>query len=113
MTIDDFGNVYIVGYFGSQADFDPGPSTAFRTSNGKFDAFVLKLDYKGDYRWAQSWGGTARDSANDVATDPSGNVAVTGYFRYLVNFSFNNIPAWYTGNSADAFLLHIFPDGTW
>ncbi len=43
VAVDGVGNVFMTGYFGAAADFDPGPSTANLTSNGSSDAFLCKF----------------------------------------------------------------------
>jgi hypothetical protein len=37
------GKLYITGYFYGTADFDPGPTTDYRTSRGNNDIYVLRL----------------------------------------------------------------------
>ena len=42
--LDSQGNSWLVGQFSNTLDFDPSTSaTAFRTSKGSYDAFILKL----------------------------------------------------------------------
>jgi hypothetical protein len=43
IVVDGEGNVYTIGDFSSNADFDPGPDNFNLTSNGSFDTFVWKL----------------------------------------------------------------------
>jgi hypothetical protein len=43
LLVDGSGNVYVTGYFDGTADFDPGPAMFNLTSNGFFDAYIVKL----------------------------------------------------------------------
>lgn len=81
LAVDDSGNIYITGFFDGHADFDPGPDTKNRYSNGGFDAYLLKLDPEGNYVWAKNWGDSGSDGGYDVAVDGPGNVYVTGLFQ--------------------------------
>ena len=81
VALDGTGNVIICGYFTNTVDFNPGAGIANLTSAGVADAFVLKLDSNGNYVWANQIGGTEADQANSVATDASGKVYITGYFK--------------------------------
>ncbi|WP_165250378.1 hypothetical protein [Paludisphaera soli] len=74
VKLDVAGNVYVSGGFHGQADFGP-----YRlTSAGDSDAFVAKLDSSGNFLWANRWGGTARESARDLAIDSAGNAVSVG-----------------------------------
>ena len=44
-TIDDFGNIYLVGAFAGKVDFDPGPDSFYLESKRDKD-YLLKLDMR-------------------------------------------------------------------
>ncbi|MEZ4771866.1 MAG: T9SS type A sorting domain-containing protein [Bacteroidia bacterium] len=77
---DNQNNIYVTGYFGGTVDFDPGAGTSTLTSHGSEDVFLLKLDDSGNFLWANAMGGNKSDIGLSVATDPSGDVFITGYF---------------------------------
>lgn len=52
ITGDPEGNVYISGVYSDAVDWDPGPGTVPMT--GTDDAFILKLDSSGSFRWVKS-----------------------------------------------------------
>ncbi len=80
ITIDNLGNVYVVGYFTGTADFDPGPGSILLTSSGVNDAFILKLDPLGNLIWAKQVGGNSGDAAYSIKLDGFGNICTTGSF---------------------------------
>lgn len=86
ITVDDNGNLYIVGSFEAATDFDPGSGTYSLTPKGYKDAFVCKLDSNGNFIWAKQFGGEAQAmdqcEARSVAVDASGNVYTTGLILY-------------------------------
>ena len=47
-------------------------------SAGVEDLFVVKYNSSGTKQWTNQLGSSSRDSANDVTTDSSGNIYVTG-----------------------------------
>ena len=62
ITIGDSGNVDYTGLFGDTVDFDPGAGTYNLTSaGGPEDIFVSKLDASGNFLWAKSMEGLAKD----------------------------------------------------
>jgi gliding motility-associated-like protein len=79
MTLDDYGNVYTTGYFGSTLDFDPGPGSYNLSSTG-YDVYISKLNPEGNFIWAKQISGTATAISNSIAIDVLGNVITTGYF---------------------------------
>ena len=86
ITTDFLGNVFITGTFEGIVDFDPSSSTYNLSSNGNTDVFVLKLDFNGDFVWANSTGGKSIDYCAAIATDKTGNIFTTGYFYDTVDF---------------------------
>jgi hypothetical protein len=74
------GNVYLVGTFSEDTDFDPSRKTYVLKSNGKTDSFLASLNRKGGLNWAVSVGGNGYDGNSAVALDSSGNIYTAGYF---------------------------------
>jgi len=70
VATDSSGNVYVAG--GTKGNLN-GISNSGRT-----DAFVIKFNSSGTKQWTKQMGTSSSDLANGVATDPSGNVYVTG-----------------------------------
>jgi len=49
-VITDSSNyIYVVGYFDSGIELDPGPDIDQHTTNGKYDAFIVKYDPNGNW----------------------------------------------------------------
>jgi hypothetical protein len=79
----DAGHMYITGYYGQSADFNPDPhdGDSMPGIGNPDDVFVLKLTNAGTYVWSRRVGagnGTARGTG--IAVDGSGNVYTVGYF---------------------------------
>jgi hypothetical protein len=87
IAVDNSGNVYITGVFKGTVDFNPGTSSANKTSNGQYDAFILKLDANGGFVWCYTYGGSNFDYGNTISVDSFGNVWVAGSFRGTVDFN--------------------------
>lgn len=82
ITVDALGNIYVTGYFQQTADF----GSTNLTSAGSGDIFVLKLNSAGNILWAKRMGGNSNDEGFGIASDPTGNVYVTGYFHGTADF---------------------------
>jgi len=77
--------VFIVGLFGGEADFDPGPGEDIHVDNGGYsDAFLTAFDDSGDFLWARTWGGFDGpyfgNQAKGIAYDGHGFLHVVGRF---------------------------------
>ncbi|MCO8121088.1 M12 family metallo-peptidase [Stieleria sp. TO1_6] len=81
ISVDEEGNVYVVGTFAETIDFDPGPGTANLTAIGVDEGFVLKLDSDGQFLNAGSIGGIPYNVLAE-----SGDVFVTGPFGGTQDF---------------------------
>lgn len=112
VATDDFGNIYIVGNFSNNVDFDPGMAIDWRVSNGYEDAYIAKFDSHGEYQWAVAWGGEYYDHANKVAVDSSGNAYVLGEFYQSVDFDPSGGTDVHTSNGGeDIYLCKYDTDG--
>ena len=88
ITIDNFGNLYIIGNFLQTVTFGAGQSneTTF-TAAGSFDSFIAKYNTAGEFQWAKQIGGIGIDNGNGISTDDLGLVYVTGDFQDSAQFA--------------------------
>lgn len=78
VTTDKVGNVLITGV--THSGTFPITAGALHTSNaGNSDAFVIKFDGNGTRLWATYYGGSFDDQGEDIKTDQSNNVIITGW----------------------------------
>ena len=82
IDLDEYGNIYVTGHFWQTVDFDPGPGVNNITSTGQEDAFIIKLNSSGSFVWAEGFGSSFEDQANDIVIDYAGNVQITGSYYY-------------------------------
>jgi uncharacterized protein (TIGR03437 family) len=133
MAADPAGNLYLTGqtqssilpttlgavqpsYAGGSClgiSLGPGGPSYFPCA----DAFVIKLDSKGQIVYATYLGGLGDDSASAIAVDSSGNAYVTGGTFSATGTAMNNFPT--TPNAAftkptgnDGFVTKINPTGS-
>lgn len=107
-------DIYITGSFFGTVDFDPGLGVFNLTTNGNnvWDAFLLKLDLAGDFKWAQSYGGLNNDMGREIAFDSDKNVYLLGHFSDNADFDFSsNTHSLTSFGAADVFLLKLSPNG--
>ncbi len=109
ITTDPSGNVIVCGFFTGTASFGNGISL---TANGASqDAFVAKYNSAGVAQWARAGGSSGNsDRANDVTTDNSGNVFITGQYTGEASFGAFNLSG--TAASNDVFVVKYSPDGS-
>jgi hypothetical protein len=86
ITLNDAGDVYTTGRFYLAADFDPGPGTYSPDTLWAQNVFISKLDASGNFVWAKVMGQWGINAGYSIATDASGNVYTTGFFRGTVDF---------------------------
>jgi hypothetical protein len=112
LGLDASDNIYITGYFAETVDFDPGAGVFNLTSNGKKDAFILKLNSNGDFVWAKNVGGLDNDMGLKLVVDNLGSVFVTGNFMGSVDFDPNaGINTLSSMGAGDAFVLKLNTNG--
>jgi hypothetical protein len=90
-AVDGSGNIYISGFFSGTVDFypdSPPDSDAIRTANGYTDAFLIKLDSEGLFKWVNTWGSynDFSDRADSLFVDSSGSVYTCSNFNGPADF---------------------------
>ena len=106
ITIDNDGNVYVVGSFWETATF----GSYNLISSGDIDVFITKMDANGNYQWATQAGGTNMDIGFSIAIDDLGNSYITGCFSGTANFG----PFTLTGTwGTKIFVAKIDASGNW
>ncbi|MFL5764124.1 MAG: T9SS type A sorting domain-containing protein [Bacteroidia bacterium] len=88
LSIDASGNLLVAGEiegYGNLITF-PGSSITLN-SVGDNDVFLAKYNSSGDLLWAKSEGAYQSEKALGVASDPSGNIYICGYFTDTTRFN--------------------------
>jgi len=78
-TVDEWGNVYIMGDFATVADFGSGVANLITMSNAN-NVFIAKYDAIGNCLWARSIEGIL-NYGGDIAVDKFGSIYITGGFE--------------------------------
>jgi hypothetical protein len=76
------GGIALAGKFNGQVDFGGGTLG----SAGQGDAFVAAYSSNGGHAWSRAIGAEGDDGATGVGVDRRGDVVVTGFFYYTVDF---------------------------
>jgi hypothetical protein len=106
MTIDD-DNVYVIGGFVQEIDFDPDPDVQYVLYSEEAIGFVAKYTMNGTLEWAFALDVAPR--AIDV--DESGNIYISGYFNDIMDFDPGSGTAILTPVSSDFFIAKYNADG--
>ncbi len=74
-TVDNDGNIYIVGRAGPDTDFDPGTGSSINDGD---PIFLSRITSFGNFEWAVTWDAI---SAIGVAANSQGMIAVSGDYQ--------------------------------
>lgn len=79
---EDRQSIIVSGGFRGYTDFDPGQGIVelASTIGSNPDAFVLNLDFDGNYQWVRTFGGIGYDLITSSVLDSFGNIYVAGTF---------------------------------
>ena len=100
--LDSAGNAYVTGYFTDGAAFG---STTLTAGSGSNNAYVAKLDTKGNFLWVVPCGAPA---GYDIAVDSSGTSNIVGQFKGTTTFGKHSL----TASSATTFVARLSNAGT-
>lgn len=118
IAVDKLGNVYVSGSFYGSVDFNPDDvATEIKASYGTnvaFDAFLLKLDAYGNYKWVEVIGGNDFDLSTALVVDKkSEGIYISGTFESdIVLFSSAISDTLFNKGGSDAFLAKFDTLGT-
>lgn len=118
IVTDSAGNIYIAGGTAS-LNFPTTPGAYDTTPNGWMDAFVAKLDSKGNLIWCTLIGGPGYDRVYAIEVDGQGYVYITGRagpgFPVTPGAFQTTFEGYYTGTlygNENAFIAKLKPDGS-
>ncbi|MFA5178439.1 MAG: hypothetical protein WC427_02665 [Candidatus Paceibacterota bacterium] len=83
LIINPDKEIYLAGSFSGKTNFDLKDKTNKKTifsSNGNFDAFLLKYNNDFDYLWSKKWGGNGKDESFGLALNKNNEIIVAGNF---------------------------------
>jgi hypothetical protein len=114
ISADANGNIYLTGHFYSPAiTFGTTVLDNASSTSSTLGIFIVKYSPEGNVLWAKSAGSNIDSYSNDISTDGSGNIYITGYFKSpnivfgtttLTNASSSN-------NTSDIFIVKYSPEG--
>ena len=81
VAVDASGDVYVIGSFDGETDFDPGAGQQLVESHGSTDVFLLRLDGDGNLVRAVTLGSEKSDDGEAVDVDWRGHIYITGSFE--------------------------------
>lgn len=109
VAFDSEENIIAVGFFEGSADFDPSEEVFEVTATSYTDAFVLKLDSEGIFKWIKPLANPDNETGYAVTIDENNNIYVTGNFYGSVTY--DNIELTAIGEQ-DIIILKILAEGT-
>jgi hypothetical protein len=114
IAITPTNELVLTGWFSSTADFDPGAATVNLTSAGQEDVFIAKFDVSGNYVWAKKIGSTNSDRGTSITTNSAGEIFLTGYFYFTVDFDpGSGVINIASAGFADVFILKLTASGNY
>ncbi len=107
VRVDQAGNVYTIGTFEGNADFDPSAASSSLVASGGKDIFMSKLNPNGDFQWVKQIGGVFAEDAYSLYIEQN-KFYLTGYFRDSVDFNPGAGNAYlYANINSDAFIVKL------
>lgn len=108
IVVDEFGSVYVNGYFRDTINVESYLDTTTLISNGFDDIFIQKLDASGNAIWTHSAGSHSQDRSLGIALDGLNNIYTTGYFNDTVDFNFgSDIDNHFSAGQYDIFIQKL------
>ena len=113
MAVDAMGNVYSIGIFQREVDFDPGPGFYPMTAQNIFATaiYISKLNPSGQFVWAKQIP-LLVDGEIFISLDKDANIYITSGLKFAVDMDPGPGTVLTTPTGAeDAFLLKLDKDG--
>jgi Secretion system C-terminal sorting domain len=111
IKIDSIGNVYSVGFYEFDADFDPSASVYNLSGSGYIKTYISKLDNNGNFLWAHELNGTTSSSTvvgYSISVGITGDIYVSGDYSATIDFDPGFSTYYKTSvGSSDGFILKL------
>ena len=110
---DSSGNTFLTGFLIGDVKFGT------LTKSSSQDAFIAKIDTNGNWQIleaADQFGGGGYSWGNDITTDSSGNIFITGFFGGNVSFGNSQLTSTTDSNgddTTDIFVAKMSSSGNW
>ena len=111
LVFDEIGNVYVMGRFQEDVDFDPGVGVQMFSCAGSQDIFIQKFNPAGELIWAKAIGDIYYDYGKSIDLDSSGNIYLGGYFQGTTNLNPNGTDLFNSVGMADMFIEKLDSSG--
>ncbi|GAA0749764.1 T9SS type A sorting domain-containing protein [Gaetbulibacter jejuensis] len=87
ITVDDFGNAFVTGYFGFTVNFnhDIIGAPINLTSNSFYNGFVMKINPFGGVEWAKHLEGNDSVLGYDIEVNSNGDIITAGYYSNTID----------------------------
>jgi len=88
ISIDEFSNLYIAGYFRNTVDFDPGVGVTSKTISSFHEGFVSSFDKDGNFRFVKTQVSDSSQGSDIYALAySSGKLYIAGDFAVTTDFN--------------------------
>lgn len=113
ITIDEEGNIIVVGRFLNDVDFDNGVGFHELTSDILGSTFVLKLNSDGEFVWVKQFDGISIFYNNSpITTDSNNSIYLSAYYFDEIDADPGAEELTLTSNgSGDAFIIKLTEEG--
>ncbi len=112
LAIDTNGSIYVTGYIYGTVDFDPGTGINSVSPIGSYDAYVLKVDFSGQYQWVATFGSSNGDTGDAIEIDSFGNILCAGTFAGALDFDPGPGNSMATAFGQDLYIVKLTPAGS-
>ncbi len=113
IAINSYNQVFVLGNYFGNVDFNPGPGASIYASHGLSDIYGSAFSQSGKYLGTKVLGGSGMDLAGGIAVDSSDNVYLSGTFNGQIDFDPGPALELQTAYSDDwVFLCKFHPDGS-
>ena len=87
VAVDNNGNIFELGQFSGNTNFDPSRTNESATPVGQSDIYLRKLDAEGNLIWVETYGSANHDTPNSLTIDADGNALISGSFESTMSFT--------------------------
>lgn len=87
LSVDHLGYINVLGSIGPGEIALPDTTLTYTNDTGSSDTFIISYDIDGEWYFASIIGGGDDIIGNDIASDPAGNIYVTGEFSGEASFA--------------------------